>query len=574
MIIDIGIDILTGMLTNRLEDGIAVKMKDKIEDCYNKAAKSFYNKYGDQYGDSLSSFLVRQENIDLVEKSFNYSDKLLSYEDFNPTSFDGFDSASQNAIIDFINIFKKEVFKDFDLSKILIEKEHIQESKSAISNIQNIKDNMITKSNYEEMMGYIKKLAYSMIDSSEGANGEIHKNEVVSSKIKDALEKKGINISEKEITTIINTEGKITAELIVKYNDFLGSFKNGREIFNYAYYNQQIIELNPISFTLKLENEVIREIVCDKNYKGKVVKINFTNYGDIKFMIENSKKVCNKKDEISIVKIYPPRKLESIIKVNIDNEDYETILTNINLKLIEQINIEEEHFCVIFSNKDQNDSNVFIEFYMEIKYGQVLKTDIKIRPMNNKSAIDNLRWLKVIKSINNCNEVIATNCSNGIMLFKGKINFDNTIESIDEKIVFIKKILFIQDKTGKLLDIPEVILDEDFESVEELDNILKYGKVSMENLIIEGTSTGEFNGTNIDENEIYNFTFKSYEKYNLFNTEFDLGEQITLLEKVKIKNIKENMFYYKTEEDSKNIRIYKKYYGDYSIEEMMEREGI
>jgi|GEM_PF-4651627 len=132
MLGSIALGISTGIIANLGYDGMFSGedvLKAKVEEAYESASNVFYNKYGDEYGDELSSFLVRQQNIDVVVKSLFYGSDDISEEMINKKSFDGYKNVTSKVVIDFINILEDEFHKDFYLDKILTEKAFINDTR-------------------------------------------------------------------------------------------------------------------------------------------------------------------------------------------------------------------------------------------------------------------------------------------------------------------------------------------------------------------------------------------------------------------------------------------------------------
>jgi hypothetical protein len=132
MLGSIALSIATGIFTNLSHDALFKNddlLIEKVQEAYEKAKTKFYRKYGDQYGNELSSFLERQKNIDTVVKSLFYSTKNINVNDIDFRSFDGYDNPTKDAVIDFINILNEEMHKDHFLDKILSDKAFMQETK-------------------------------------------------------------------------------------------------------------------------------------------------------------------------------------------------------------------------------------------------------------------------------------------------------------------------------------------------------------------------------------------------------------------------------------------------------------
>ncbi len=128
MIIEALIGIFTGVVGNGIYSCITKEdLMYRVSNAYENVHKKFYEFYGDEYGDKFNSFLTRQDNIDLIINSFNFGEKSLTADDFNKSPYDSSKCATNEIIDKFILLFKQEIRKDFELNKLLAEKEHIIE---------------------------------------------------------------------------------------------------------------------------------------------------------------------------------------------------------------------------------------------------------------------------------------------------------------------------------------------------------------------------------------------------------------------------------------------------------------
>lgn len=129
------LSVFTGVIGNGVYSYITKEnLEYKVNNAYENAHKKFYEVYGKEYGDKFNSFLTRQENIDLIINSFNFGEENLIPDNFNKSPYDRSKSATNEIIDNFILLFKQEVRKDFDLNRILTEKEHINEQKRMNTN--------------------------------------------------------------------------------------------------------------------------------------------------------------------------------------------------------------------------------------------------------------------------------------------------------------------------------------------------------------------------------------------------------------------------------------------------------
>jgi tetratricopeptide (TPR) repeat protein len=128
MIIEALMGIFTGVVGNGIYSCITKEdLMYRVSNAYEIAHKKFYEFYGDEYGDKFNSFLTRQENIDLIINSFNFGEESLKVDYFNKYPYDSSKCATNKIIDTFILLFKQEIRKDFELNRLLAEKEHIIE---------------------------------------------------------------------------------------------------------------------------------------------------------------------------------------------------------------------------------------------------------------------------------------------------------------------------------------------------------------------------------------------------------------------------------------------------------------
>lgn len=559
-------DIITGILEKNFHDKLTDGIQDKVMNCYDLAEKEFYKKYGNSYGDCLSSFLTAQQNREIVEKSFNYTENILTYKDFNLESFDGYTNASKEAVIDFINLLREKVFADFELSKLLMEKEHLYEQREIKQDVEEVKNNMVTKDDLDHFMQKFTKFNKNNSDSSSLEN-----NKSISTEMKETLLENNCNVLEQNITRVTNTQGNIKGEIVVKYDDFLIDFKSFQDVINYAYYNQKIIELEPVALKLSYEDKLIKELIYDKNYNGKVAVIKFTSYGEIQFIVETFKDMIEGEKSKSKLEIHPNPNIEKTLKITIENQDYEEILSNITLRVENRKDLKDNNFILKYSNINQDFVNVYISFDITFNLHEIINIDTKIQPMNKKSSIDNLQCLETIKLIQDAENVIIRDDNDNQILFEGQINFNEYHTDILEDIKLVKSILFIEKKLGIKLEIPNKISDKDYDDIVNLVKILKIGKIELNNSNVKSKYKIDSNFDTLEKMKTYRIQFLSNDMYQIFGIDIDLGEQVVVLEKAQFKEIKENEIYFETEKESNKIKIYKNYCADYELDEINER---
>jgi len=132
--------ILLSIFGNTIYDLIKTSLKDstaeddadlvgRIHIALEEASQKFFLKYDNQFGKPDSSFLARKSNIDSIVKSIFYTNHLDLSESISPKGFDGVEDLNQEALYYFCNQLNEFMMKDFRLSKIIVEKSHIKESK-------------------------------------------------------------------------------------------------------------------------------------------------------------------------------------------------------------------------------------------------------------------------------------------------------------------------------------------------------------------------------------------------------------------------------------------------------------
>lgn len=110
----------------------------KLIHAINKAAKRFFDRYGDLFGTPSSSFLAHEENWTLILESIYYGKEKLNVDAFKIQGLGIDEVCHKLAIRDFINLLEEEMHDDWELDKILTEKEHINETKKLIGQVTGI----------------------------------------------------------------------------------------------------------------------------------------------------------------------------------------------------------------------------------------------------------------------------------------------------------------------------------------------------------------------------------------------------------------------------------------------------
>jgi len=110
----------------------------KVYDAIDRVAKIFFDEYKNQFGKPEDSFLARQENWDAFFNELRFDLPSISISGINPEGFKGASQATEEAIEYFLTTLKEEMEKDFDLSQLLAQKEHIHEGKEILHGVKKL----------------------------------------------------------------------------------------------------------------------------------------------------------------------------------------------------------------------------------------------------------------------------------------------------------------------------------------------------------------------------------------------------------------------------------------------------
>jgi len=127
---DLGKYIVTNIFKEENEE--LVTMVNKAID---GAITRFFEKYGNQFGEPSSCFLVRRDNWDIIVRACFYDQKWLTWRDIDPRGFDNAPSATQEAIEFFIICLKEQMSKYWKLDKILREKGFYEKTEEKLDTI-------------------------------------------------------------------------------------------------------------------------------------------------------------------------------------------------------------------------------------------------------------------------------------------------------------------------------------------------------------------------------------------------------------------------------------------------------
>lgn len=149
-------EILIGIFGNAIYDSIKEGLRDifvdkdddlvaRVYDALEEASKSFFTEFDTDFGEPSSSFLARQDNIDVIIKSMFYGNNYDLVCQLSPIGFDGVPDVSNDALLFFVSKLNEAIMKDFRLNKIITEKNHIIESRETSNKILDTLNTMLKR---------------------------------------------------------------------------------------------------------------------------------------------------------------------------------------------------------------------------------------------------------------------------------------------------------------------------------------------------------------------------------------------------------------------------------------------
>lgn len=414
----------------------------------------------------------------------------------------------------------------------------------------------------------ILNLLEEIKNSQKELNINVSENEMINS-----LKSSGLNFTEEKRIKIANGQN-IKGEVTVKYDESISKFKNVSELQRYVYFTQKPLNLDLISFKLISGENVIEELLIESNYNGPITKLNFISKGEIE-LLKKSISDSSSKGKVRATLSITPVKEKDKFRINLEDDNYNIVLSNIDLS-IEERKMVGKNLVAVLSNKEQEDSLLYIKFIVTFDSKFIMNTRVEIIPRKKELAIYHLEKFNLFLKLksNNSKRLIGRIIDNCEILFEGNFNVEYDDEMLAREIEFVKNVIYIQDKVNIKIDLSKEFTDEDIDEISKLKEIINTGKIELRDRIITAKINEIFNLSNLLPGKEIAFTFKSDEKYEIFGHEVDLGTLLYVYSKVKIKSINKETFIGETIEGTKKLCISPKYYGDFTFEEICEREGL
>ena len=392
-------------------------------------------------------------------------------------------------------------------------------------------------------------------------------------KLKNKLKYNNINFREESNIKINSTNHDVKGVFLVKYNEFLSKFNNLSEVLEYSYRTQKTIVLEPVEFKLLIDGNIIQEFKYENKDQSELVALEFVSEGEIDLAIGYFANNSLQNGQLSELKIIPPMACFDK-KIRLENEDFETILDNINLR-IDDISTVNNISTTIMSNKQQQNAQVYVTFKVSLDTDEnIISNNANFEIVNPSSALSIMYWINTMIKINNSKSLTARLVDGNIFLFEGKFDFNESIDlSVEKKL--IQKLLYIENRLDIKFKIsPELIVNY-AEEINSLKNILDTGisNINISSMSIKGKEIKS--KCNIPTDSKLLFHFISNDKFELFGEKIDLGEHLIVLTKTCISKYDDKDLILDICSDSKNIVVYKNFYnGEFKFESILENENL
>lgn len=387
------------------------------------------------------------------------------------------------------------------------------------------------------------------------------------------LKNNNISFCEEASIKIEHSNHEVKGMFLVKYNKFLSKFKNLSEVLNYSYLTQKPVTLEPVAFKLIIDGEIIQEFKYPNEDDSLLIPLEFNSEGGIEIAtgyFENNKNENTVLSELTII----PQEKSFDKSIRLENENFETIIDNLNVKVEDIIN-KDGVTTTIISNKNQENALVHITFKPSIdKEGNIVSNSTNFEIVDPSNALSIMYWINVMMKVKESRSLRARMVDGNDLLFEGVFNFDDEIDLEIEKDL-IQKILYIENKLNTKFNLPSEPIVNYIDEINYLKSILDTGvgyinisSFSMENK--EGKLEVDIPK---DTKVLMNFICK--DKFEIFNKEIDLGEKIIIITEACIRECNENNIVMDVYQDSVNISVSKKFYnGDFDVKSILKEQNL
>lgn len=564
-------------------NGVRDKVKEKqIEKELNEAIVSLNLSYENKEIDCgvFENFLY--ENVDNIKKYF------LNIESSNYKIDSIFIDKLSISAVNFINNGKiklnypkiknepivKQYFEElFSIINSIIENNLSLTARATINSINRNTDR--NNNDIKNQNNHIIDKSNEMLEILKMLQNDCNQNKLNSldEKLKNKLKINNINFCEESNIKIGPSNHEVKGIFLVKYNKFLSGFKNLSEVLNYSYMTQTPIILEPVEFKLLIDGYVIQEFKYENEDNSILIPLEFNSEGGVELAtgyLENNK---NNNEVLREIKIIPEK--SSFDKyIRLENEKFETIIDNINIKVEDVIN-ENNLITAVISNKHQEKSQAHITFKISTdEEYNIISNSVNFEIVDPSSALSIMYWINIMIKIKESLSLRARMIDGNDLFFEGSFNPDNNIDLNIEK-ELIQKLLYIENKLETKFNIPSEPILNYIDEINCLKDIVDTGisHINISSLSIknEGYNLEE----SIPKEEKFLVQFISKDSFPIFNHNLDLGEHLIILTKVCINKDDKDELIVDVCSDSSNISICKKFYnGKFDAKSILEEYNL
>lgn len=515
------------------------------------------------------------ENVDIIKGYFiniNSSNCKVDYIFINDIS---------EKAIKFIN-YEKEKINHSKLKDESIIKQYFKELFIEINNI--IENNLSlidkvtinainrnTDNNYRDLKKQNDEMLEMLKIIQNSTNQE--KSNTLDKKLIDKLKNNNISFSEEASIKIEHSNHEVKGMFLVKYNKFLSRFKNLSEVLNYSYMTQTPVTLEPVAFKLIIDGEIIQEFKYPNGDDSLLIPLEFNSEGGIEIAtgyFENNKNKNQVLRELTII----PQEKSFNKSIRLENENFETIIDNLNVR-IEDIITKDNITTTVISNKHQENSQVHITFKPSIdRDGNIVSNSANFEIIDSSNALSIMYWINVMIKVKQSTLLRARMIEGNDLLFEGVFNFDDYIDLDIEKDL-IQKILYIENKLDIRFNLPSEPIVNYIDEINYLKSTLDtgVGYINIPSFSMENKEDKLEVDIPKDTKVLMNFISK--DKFEIFNEEIDLGEKIIIITEACIRECSENKIVMDVCQDSTNISVSKKFYnGDFDLKSILKEQNL
>lgn len=392
-------------------------------------------------------------------------------------------------------------------------------------------------------------------------------------KLISKLKNNNISFSEEASIKIEHSNHEVKGIFLVKYNKFLSKFKNLSEVLNYSYMTQTPVTLEPVAFKLIIDGEIIQEFKYPNEDDSLLIPLEFNSEGGIEIAtgyFENNKNENKVLSELTII----PQEKSFSKSIRLENENFETIIDNLNVKIEDIIN-KDNITTTVMSNKHQENSQVHITFKPSIdRDGNIVSNSTNFEIIDSSNALSIMYWINIMIKVKQSTLLRARMIEGNDLLFEGVFNFDDDIDLEIEKDL-IQKILYIENKLEIKFNLPSEPIVNYIDEINYLKSTLDtgVGHINIPSFSMENKEDKLEVDIPKDTKVLMNFISK--DKFEIFNEEIDLGEKIIIITEACIRECIGNKIIMDVCQDSTNLSVSKKFYnGDFDVKSILKEQNL